>query len=78
MRKAWINHVAVTRRKGNRGKKTMTHHEAMKVASGTWPKEKAKIMRRLKRECKNRPVVKPPPKNDSIRTDTGNDVAKSD
>jgi len=78
MRKAWTNHVAVTRRKGNRGKKTMTHREAMKAASSTWPKEKAKLIRRQKRECKTRPVVKPPPKNESVRNDSENDVKKSD
>ena len=78
MRKAWTNHVAVTRKKGNRGKGTMTHREAMKAASGTWPKEKAKLIRRQKRECKNRPVVKTPPKNESIRNDNENAVKISD
>ena len=41
MRKGWTDHVAEVRRKGNRGKKTMTHREAMKAASVTWPKMKA-------------------------------------
>ena len=50
MRKAWTDHVAETRRKGNRGKKNMTHREAMKAASVTWPKVKAKLERRLRKE----------------------------
>ena len=50
MRKAWTDHVAETRRKGNRGKKNMSHREAMKAASVTWPKVKAKLERRLRKE----------------------------
>ena len=61
MRKAWTDYVAKTRRKGNRGKNTMTHREAMKEASLTWPKEKAKLQRKRKRECKKQSVVVPPP-----------------
>ena len=57
MRKGWTDHVADVRRKGNRGKKTMTHREAMRAASVTWPKAKAKLIRRQK---KARPVAKPP------------------
>ena len=66
MRSAWQQHVAKTRRKGNRGKSTMTHQEAMKAASGTWGKEKDKIMRREKRECKSRVAKKPPPKKEAV------------
>ena len=65
MRKAWTNHVAATRVKGNRGARSMTHREAMKAASETWPKEKAKLIRRQKREGKKKPAVKPPPENKS-------------
>ena len=50
MRKAWTDHVAEVRRKGNRGKKNMTHREAMQAASKTWPKLKKKIMRKKERE----------------------------
>ena len=50
MRKAWTDHVAEVRRKGNRGKKTMSHREAMQAASKTWPKMKAKIIRKKQRE----------------------------
>lgn len=53
MRKAWTDHVSETRRKGNRGKNTMSHREAMKAASETWPKAKAKLERKLKREKKS-------------------------
>ena len=49
MRKGWTDHVAEVRRKGNRGKKTMSHQEAMKAASVTWPKKKAKLQRQAKR-----------------------------
>ena len=50
MRKAWTDHVAETRRKGNRGKKTMSHKDAMKAGSITWPKAKAKLERKLKKQ----------------------------
>ena len=62
MRSAWQEHVAKTRKRGNRGKSTMTHREAMKEASLTWGKEKAKLIRRKKRECKKRSVSAPPAK----------------
>ena len=52
MRKAWTDYVAETRRKGNRGKKTMSHREAMKAAAETWPKAKAKLLRTLARNKK--------------------------
>ena len=50
MRKAWTDHVAETRRKGNRGKKTMTHREAMKSASVTWPKVKKRLLKKQQKE----------------------------
>ena len=53
MRKFWFEHVRKTRKKISKGKKqAATHREAMAAASLTWPKEKAKIERRLKREAK--------------------------
>ena len=62
MRKAWMDWVAKTRKKGNRGKDNhMSHREALKAAAVTWPKEKAKILRRQKRACKKQAAVKPPP-----------------
>ena len=65
MRTAWEEHVAKTRREGNRGKQTMSHRDAMKAASQTWAKEKAKLIRRKKRECKQKVDKKPRPKNES-------------
>ena len=65
MRKGWTDHVADTRRKGNRGKKTMTHKEAMRAASVTWPKAKAKLERKLRKErgsASKPPVQKTPEK----------------
>ena len=50
MRKGWTDHVADTRRKGNRGKNSMSHKEAMKAASVTWPKAKAKLERKIRKE----------------------------
>ena len=49
MRKGWTDHVAETRRKGNRGKKNMSHREAMKAASVTWPKVKVKLIKKQKK-----------------------------
>jgi len=56
----------------------MTHREAMKAASETWPKEKAKLIRRQKRECKKKPAVKPPQESKNNRDDAENDAKKSD
>mgnify|MGYP000040296354 CR=1 FL=1 len=51
MRKEWFNFVAVTRKRMQRKtKETVTHRQAMKEASALWPKEKAKILNRRKRE----------------------------
>ena len=67
MRKAWMDWVAKTRKKGNRGKeKSMSHREALKAAAVTWPKEKAKILRRQKRTCKKISVPEPVAKKDSV------------
>ena len=51
MRKEWFNFVAVTRKRMQRKtKEKVTHRMAMKEASALWPKEKAKILNRRKRE----------------------------
>ena len=53
MRKEWFEHVRKTRIKMQRGKKeTVLHRDAMKVASESWPKVKAKIERANKRKSK--------------------------
>ena len=53
MRKKWFEFVAVIRKRMSRKlKKDVTHREAMKEASGLWPKEKAKILNRIKRQKK--------------------------
>ena len=51
-RKEWFNWVAKTRKKLSTKKKPCSHKEAMAKASITWPKEKAKLERRAKREAK--------------------------
>ena len=51
MRKKWFEFVAVVRKRLSRKlKRDVTHREAMKEASGLWPKEKAKILNKIKRE----------------------------
>ena len=54
MRKEWFAFVRKTRVKLQKKDKTkkITHQMAMSEASKHWPKEKAKIARRLKREQK--------------------------
>ena len=54
MRKNWFDFVRKTRVKMQRKDKTkkVTHQMAMSEASKLWPKEKAKIERRIKRESK--------------------------
>ena len=56
MRSFWQQHVKKTQQKLNRRKKKDENkvgwREAMKVASISWPKEKAKIERKRKREAK--------------------------
>ncbi len=59
MRLTWFDYVAKIRKKGNRGKKTMGHSEVMKTASKTWPKEKKRLERKLRRD-KKLSVAKPP------------------
>ena len=71
MRKAWTDHVAETRRKGNRGKKTMSHKDAMRAASITWPKVKAKLERKLRKE---RASGAKPPVQKTPETTVGSDT----
>ena len=62
MRKRWGEHVNKVyeklKRKAKRDKTTITRREAMKVASESWPKEKAKILRKMKKEEKAKDNVK--------------------
>ena len=58
MRKAWSNHVNETYRKTKKKNKDITRREAMKLASETWPKEKAKLERKRKREEKKEKKTK--------------------
>ena len=51
MRNYWFEFVAATRRKLSRKeKKTVSHKLAMQEASKLWPKEKLKILNRIRRE----------------------------
>ena len=54
-RTEWFAWVAKTRKK----MKGSTHKEAMSAASITWPKQKAKLERKAKREAKKLKVVSP-------------------
>ena len=54
MRKAWSEHVNETYRKQKRKNKEITRREAMKIASESWPKQKAKLERKRKREEKSK------------------------
>ena len=61
LRKEWFLYVSKTRKKMGRGcKEPVSHRDAMKKASETWPKEKAKLLRRINREKKQ--------KNAKVRT----------
>ena len=77
MRKAWFDYVAEIRRKGNRGKKTMSHLDAMKVASLTWPKKKAKLLRKISREGKKKPLASLPRQKIEVEN-SGSVPAKAD
>ena len=51
MRVEWFLWVSKTRKKMQRGRKEpVSHRMAMKSAALTWPKEKTKILNRIKRE----------------------------
>ena len=55
MRKEWFNFVRKTRTKMARGsKEKVSHRDAMKAASSDWPKEKEKVLKRLKREARKK------------------------
>ena len=50
MRVQWFEHVRKTRTKMSKGSKEgTTHQAAMREASTTWPQEKEKILKKLKR-----------------------------
>ena len=70
MRKSWFEYVAKTRKKLQRKSKTKTvsHKEAMKVASVHWPKEKAKIQRKLAREKRKITIRKEIPSAKEVDT----------
>ena len=71
MRQAWMQYVGKVRKKGNRGSSTMSHREALKAAAVTWPKEKAKLIRKQKRDAKKKAAASTPPKIESL-TDAEN------
>jgi len=53
MRKAWFEHVRKTRAKQEKKtKEKCSHREAMKIASETWPKMRAKIEKKAARDAK--------------------------
>ena len=55
MRVEWFTWVSKTRKKMQRGRKErVSHRMAMKSAALTWPKEKTKILNRIKREERER------------------------
>ena len=50
MRVQWFEHVRKTRKRMSRdSKQGTTHQDAMREASTTWPKEKEKLLKKLKR-----------------------------
>ena len=51
MRKKWFEFVAIIRRKMVRKtKEHVSHRDAMKEASGLWPKEKTRVLNKIKRD----------------------------
>ena len=55
MRKAWFEYVRKVRVKMSRGQKEkVSHRKAMTQASLTWADEKAKVLRKIKRESRKR------------------------
>jgi len=69
LRQEWFLYVAKTRKRMTRkSKEPVSHREAMKEASTSWPTEKKKLLRRKKRQKKaeagnERPSKKPKPPN---------------
>ena len=50
MRHHWFDFVATTRRKlARKEKRAVSHRDAMKEASKLWPKEKLKVLNRIRR-----------------------------
>ncbi len=65
MRKNWFAFVANIRKKLSRKeKREVTHREAMKEASALWPKEKVKLLNRIKRETKKAKNTQSQPSQD--------------
>lgn len=63
LRQEWFLYVAKTRKRMSRkSKEPVSHRDAMKEASTTWPNEKKKLLRRIKREKKREVGKNPPPK----------------
>ena len=55
MRQHWFDHVRRTRVKMTKSsKENVSHREAMKIASDSWPAEKAKVERSMKRAAKKK------------------------
>ena len=55
MRQHWFDHVRRTRVKMTKSsKENVSHREAMKIASDSWPAEKQKIERANKRAAKKK------------------------
>ena len=55
MRKSWFDHVRKVRAKMSKQKKTqVTHRDAMRSASETWPEAKQKIERAKAREARKK------------------------
>ena len=65
LRQEWFLYVAKTRKRMSRkSKEDVSHRDAMKEASTSWPNEKKKLLRKIKREQKvqsgkERPCKKP-------------------
>ena len=51
-RKLWFQHVATTRKKLSKKNKPCSHREAMSSASITWPKIKARLVKKAARAKK--------------------------
>jgi len=75
LRQEWFLYVAKTRKRMSRkSKEDVSHRDAMKEASTSWPNEKKKLLRKIKREQKlqvgkERPCKKPKaPNSDDKKT----------
>ena len=80
MRSSWLEFVRRVRSRENRGKKTCSYREAMKIASETWPKEKKKRLKRDRKSCLGKvrypkvPTKPPAEKTCSSIAENGKDV----